>query len=556
MKISKKEKNLLLTVVLIIVALLFYFYIYKPQSNKLVQLKEEVYQKQMMLTMKQEKVKNIGEMELQLKKAKEQILPLAETYFGKVDQEEFIVLLNNLSENSNIHFSKLEFKEGFKDMQDGEVLTPKTKEEESQNSAPPEQTSSTAETANNSTAENPNQATPLSAEEDFYKQQFGNIELLLATADFKGTYEEMTKMINLMDLNPENIVSSSFEWKKPDLEVRGTSKDNLEKNKSTVDSIIEGKILLQFYRVPNIDKYKVEEPSTLETPMVPKSTKPNPVISYPWAWKVVSVAKPSGSVMPGLPGSTVPTPAIPGWPGNIGSKDGMTPYFPSIANVPVVADRPKVRQPESTVAVVPIINPAPAELKPELKEAVVLPSTEPEKEPEKKPEKKKEESIDLSRYDSFDLFKFENLKDYEVTSGNAKSSAQVTFTKAYAKPNPVLSLAYHVDSSSEDAIRLDFKDENIEIKKRPDFFTLSMYAYENTDHSVWLEVEDAQEKQYQILVCEEIDWSEWADIRTAKIPKMEYPVKLKGLSIGNKKNSPKMSSVLLFETISIEYKVR
>lgn len=537
MKISKKERNLLLMVGLILIAFLFFNFIFKPQQAKLTAVKEEHYNKNLELTMKQQKIDNYGNTELTLKKEKEEILPLAETYFGKVDQEEFIVLLNRLSEESGVNFNELVFEEGMDDKKsDNQVLT--AEGEDKQGSAPgsgnpkgatdnPKGAKTESESAEPS-GENAKPVKPKIEDSEFYRTQFGNIELLTASAEFDGTYEQMTQLIHLMDMNPENIISSSFEWEKPDLEVSSIA-SQWESAKNKVDSNIEGKILLQFYRVPNIDKYKVEEVSILEEPSVPKSTKANPVMSYPWAWKLISTTKVTD--IPGMPGGTNS-----GIPSIMATKDGLPGILPLNVNVPsrFPTPTPKVREAE------PINNVPSISFNTEKPKNDVAPVVE---------------TPPVGNFDIYELFRFENLKNINVTSKNVVNKASAVLTTAQGVDHQVISFAYSVDSSSTDGINLNFIDEIIEARAKPQFFELKVFATENTDHSLILNIQDSKGEQYQAKLCEGIDWKGWKAVRTTELPDMQYPIQIKGLTIENKKNSPKISSVILLDVINAGYPI-
>lgn len=506
MRISKREQGLLFIVFALVVLFLFYQYFYTPRKASIEQLQSKKDTQGYQKISQDHRIQTRGDLELKLKELKESMQPVVDKYYTEVDQEEFIVLLNQFAEKSKLTLKKLDFVE-----EDATLNMPVPVQ------TPPAEETPPAEGASAEGEEAPAQEVPAEtppAEGEIPPNPLANIKRLSANAEFEGDYGQFRSLLANMDENPKRVISATLDLRK----------DSNELNTGT--SVVTGNIVLDFYQIRDIAKYSTEgEESVLAGPAVPKSSKPDPVIGYPWAFKVVS------SIGVGtVPGSSPLHPNSPVKP-SIQTKDGMVTYFPSITNsIPPVATG-LVRDSGPVVSLMPS------------KSNLQVPAAGSAGE------------TAAFNYDVFELFRFENLKMIDEGVFTPQGSATAAFVNLSEKDHKVLSLSYQLDPVYGVPLTLSFADEKIEIKNKPDYFAFSVYAYEESDHSVLLNVIDSRGQQYTIPFCEKIDWSEWKTLSAFDIPEMQYPISVKGVSIAGRQNSPKISSMLLFDEISTGYRV-
>lgn len=513
MRISRREQGLLLILLAMLIGFLLYQYFFVPRKTAIDKLKSELELKTYQSISQGHKINSRGNLELKLKELKESMQPVVGKYYTEVDQEEFIVLLNQFAEKSKLTLKKLNFTEESATLElpmpvqtqpggEGSAGAGDPVEDQSIGDA---QTPADAPPANTETVEGETQQNPLA-----------NIKRLSANAEFEGDYAQFRSLLSNMDENPKRVISATLDLKK--------STDVVQAGGNTVT----GNIVLDFYQIRDIAKYSTEEKeSVLAGPAVPKSSKPDPLADYPWAFKVVSSV--GVGTIPS-PSPLSPNPNSPVKP-SIQTKDGMVTYFPSITNsIPPVATG-LVRDSGPVVSLMPS------------KTNTILTSTETSGE------------TAAFNYDVFELFRFENLKMIDDGALTPQGSATAAFVNLSEKDHKVLSLSYQLDPVYGVPLALGFADEKIEIKNKPDYFAVSVYAYEESDHSVLLNVIDSKGQQYTIPFCEKIDWSEWKTLSAFDIPEMQYPISVKGISIIGRQNSPKISSMLLFDSISTGYRV-
>lgn len=506
MKISKREQGLLVIVLVLMLGFLYYQYLYSWQKTNLDKLRAERNTMSSQNIMQTKRIQNRGNLELKLKELKESMLPAVQKYYTEVDQEEFIVLLNQFAEKSKLTLKRLDFVEN-----DAALELPMPVVGPGGNEAPVEE-ETVAEGESEETSE---EETSPPQEGEEVPPPLANIKLLSANAEFEGDYGQFRALLSNMDENPKRVISATLDLKK--------NTDTLISENQTV----MGTIILDFYQIKDIAKYNTEEEdSVLATPMVPKSSKPDPLSDYPWAWKVVSGV--GVGMVPSAPGS-LPSGGSPVKP-SIQTKDGMITYFPSItSSIPPVTTG-LVRDSGPVVSLMPSKNEQPTSVE------------------------NSTETIAFN-YDVFELFRFENLKMLEEGAITPQGSATAAFVNLSEKDHKVLSLSYQLDPVYGVPLMLNFAEEKIEIKNKPDYFSLSVYAYEESDHSVLLNLTDSRGQNYTIPFCEGVDWSEWKTLSAFDIPDMQYPVFVKGISVVGRQNSPKISSMLLFDAISTGYRV-
>ena len=114
MKISNREKNLLLLLFIAVGGYLFFTFVYTPQTEKLETLKQEEQAKQNEYAQMQALINSEGNLDLEIETIKNELLPVARTYFGDIDQEETIVILDDFAQKADLDIKGIRFSEPVK----------------------------------------------------------------------------------------------------------------------------------------------------------------------------------------------------------------------------------------------------------------------------------------------------------------------------------------------------------------------------------------------------------------------------------------------------------
>lgn len=491
MKLSKKEKGMIAIVLIIILGVVYFQYVYTPLLLQIDQKRMEKEQKVQMVSTQKKKIENRGNLELRLKKLKEEMQPLVDDYYGDVDQEEFIVLLNKFAENSKLNLRRLEFTEG------EAMFTINTAHAEEATGGADGSTEG-AETA----AEPAPDVSQESAD-----ATLGNIELLTARTEFEGDYAQFRSLLANMDDNPQRIISATMKLEK--------------ENDRAPGSQIKGNIVLDFYKIKDVDKYITEpEESVLELPYVEKSHKPTPVDAYGWAsiLKVTDVPPvrlgigssgvlqvvPSAPQM--IPGTTIP----------VVGKD--TPIVPK-SQIPASKDARKAPQLQS--ASLPKVTPA--------KE--VLPAV------------------------SGSITEFKTVDGVEIGKGTTNAYATILHQSSDGsryKGGALLNYAFV--EKGKGIVDMNLMDKNLILSQKPKNIDFEFYAQVGSGHKLIVVFKDADNKDYIVHLSENINFSGWKTFELGEtyIPEMNYPVRIKSFLVENNPGATQGASVL-FGGISAAY---
>lgn len=256
MKISKKEQNLLMVLGIVILVYLFFTFIYTPQALKLEQTKAELENQKATMERIELAMQSEGQIDMEILNIKQELFPIVRSYFGDLNQEESIVILNDFGISSSMQLSKISFTEPMpndlvfnSELEKEQVPVEGTKTSNEQDSAAGD--TSTQENSNNSLS--------------------GNITYMSANVGFEGTYEQLMAFLNQMGIYHKNIVSTTM---------------NIEQ---TDNSLLEGEVLLDFYSVKNVDKYIEKSDSVLAANAVPKTARNNIFANYAWTYNVTDI---------------------------------------------------------------------------------------------------------------------------------------------------------------------------------------------------------------------------------------------------------------------------
>lgn len=257
MKVSKKEKNLLIILLLAVIGYLFYTFVYTNQVMRLEQQKIDRDTEAMRYNQMQQTVASEGNIDLETEQIKADLLPMAREYFGAVDQEDTIMVLNDFANSSQIDVTKIAFTElvdkSLEEFNEGEMAEPAPENAEAAGEEQPD-----AETLE-------------------------NIKHMSAQVSFEGTYENLMRFLNEMGSYNKNIVSTTLNIKE------------------SSNAPIEGDVLLDFYIVKEVDKYIAKSASVFEYNYMPKTAKKSPFEGYAWAYSVTDVPAAYVSSFPASP---------------------------------------------------------------------------------------------------------------------------------------------------------------------------------------------------------------------------------------------------------------
>lgn len=111
MKISEREKKILIGLVFILIGAGYFLFVFQPMQEKLADRKIIADEKQMQVENQQKLVENYAANLEKLNELKEEIRPYAERYYGKTDQEAYILYLHDLNTRTGLDIMKITFGE-------------------------------------------------------------------------------------------------------------------------------------------------------------------------------------------------------------------------------------------------------------------------------------------------------------------------------------------------------------------------------------------------------------------------------------------------------------
>lgn len=494
MKISKREKGMLLLLVAFLIGYLYFQFFLTPLMDKTADLHMKQEQKMAEIATQKSKLQKMGDLELKTKKLKEEMKVLAGQFFTDMDQEEFIVLINELSQNSALDLRRLNFDEA----NVGDVapqLMPRTEEEAAA------ETTEEGDSEENAQAPKESQGA-LSKEE--LNQLLSNIDVLAVQANFKGDYSQFRAFLSQLDDHSKRIVSPELNLKKSDDEGAG--------------DMLDGDMTLAFFKIKDMGKYNTEEESILALPAVEKSEKKTPMDPYGWA-SVLRVTD-IPPISSGLQSS---------------GADGLMQIDPENAakGVPQAPTKDTPIMPKNTkMSMTQKMMQPVVERKPS---AVV--SDVPQREEHKK-------------FASFDTIDGVTIG---AGTGKAKATVQYQADQGTRYQGGAL-LNYTFDAKGEGIVDLDLSGKDLKLEKRPKGMSFDFYAQRGTGHRLMVVLRDAKHKDYIVYLSGNIDFTGWKTLEVSEkfIPNMEYPVQMKSFLIENVANGAQGAAVL-FGDIAVEY---
>lgn len=584
MKINAREKTLLIFFGFLLVAFLYYNYFLVDQLNQIDTLKAD---RDFNLNRKielEDKLKNAETLDQEYLMSKNSIIKLSNKFFSEVEQEEFIVLLNDLGVESKISIQSLSFSEtdgaaaieafeqgrakldkyteliaqkkikGYVAPESSEVIMPDKPEEDSSLSEKPDASKVSVKPVNSGsgmsyadgeeisneetegTEEGPSDRTPeniLKSEDPGATTYTNNIKALVANMEIVGTYDQIHNFVSLIAMNEQNIIVDSI---------------SIEKNEDSLDSKTAkntASISLVFYKVLELEDYFEHKDSVLVKNVVAKSKKASPFLAYSWSFTPTSPVSTVGQNSLGTQ-ITLPQP----------TQSILPPYqvYPdntSTSQVGTIQGIPQGVSPQETVpnyeqdnnnsyygsgyTRLPfggyVQNPQPD-----------TSSTTP-----KLPQANPDNTI------SFRSLSGTNL--VLSTKGTAQNRGTLKVSDKSGLTNEVLKLDYHLgDVGYYGSIRIDIENKNIIIDKKATDLVLKIKSEMASGHNIGIEIVDADNMIHDVMLYEDIDWTDWKDVRLLNLPRMSYPVKVKSIYISRVEDVKVTDSVLYFDSLSYSYK--
>lgn len=260
---QKKQIMKLLSLMLILGIGVVYLKFYKPLAADINMLSEDLDIIELEYTVRQNRIGTLGALGEQINTAEEGIKKLVPLFYNNTSQEDLIVKINSLCEDSEVRLLEIEYS-GRSEFQIVETTAETTVEA-------PSETDFFTETITAESTQTEN--SPL----------YGDVFSVTFVADYK----KIMKMLHLIDTNEKIIVNSRLEIS-TDVnansyvsEELATAFPNVDFQKITLEEgALTCKIQIVFFQTENLEKYEKSENSILEEMPREKSTSENPFEKY------------------------------------------------------------------------------------------------------------------------------------------------------------------------------------------------------------------------------------------------------------------------------------
>lgn len=278
LKITKYKKILVIVFVVVILLGGYYKFVFIPQVNKIYQLnlKNEEYERQIK---EEEKTRNLNKKLVEeIRNVNKKINISVTRLFPNIDQEKFIVLLDDMISKSGIKCNNINF---------SEVSIEKVSEEEEKSSKESmletllkEYKALRGQKQDNSTEENEKDKKTADNNNKDSKKVVPEAEKMSITIAYEGTYENIMKFIDEIKAFDKRIIIKDISLGTGSSTDNNNDDNNIIINNYVVnDSYTEnngqvsGNIVLEFYAVP---KFADEEDDYLKREFNNDYGKQNP----------------------------------------------------------------------------------------------------------------------------------------------------------------------------------------------------------------------------------------------------------------------------------------
>lgn len=572
---SEREKILFVFLGLFLVLYLYYNYYLVGQLDQINTLKVDRDTKQSRKMMLEQKIKDGQTLDQEYLMTKNSIIRLSNKFFSEVEQEEFIVLLNDLAKESKVTINGMKFSEsdgteaiqsfeqgrqkvdkyneliaqdkikGYIKQDPKEGLAPpeeKPKEEKpdaSKVSVDPVPSGSDVSYADDQVTEEPVDEntnlhhTPdevLKSEDPSAITYAKNIKGLAVDLTLEGSYSQIHEFVSLVALNERNIIVESIRISKVEDSISNTSAKN------------NAQIKLVFYKVLELEKYFEHKDSILVKQLVAKSSKASPFLSYSWNF---TPSAPSSPIAKNSFGNQITLPQPP---------QSIMPPYQVYPNTMMPTPIPNTTE----LSTVPPSDPGQTGGSGYTRLPFGGYVQNPQPQPQPAPNKDKNDPSNLPQSTPSNTVAFNTLSGISLelnSNGATKNTGKLKLSDSSGLKRNALKLEYHLgDVGYYGAIKVNLDDKNIVLNKKATDIILKVKSEMLSGHNIGLEIIDADNMVHSVILYEDIDWTDWKDVRLLNLPRMSYPAKVKSIYISRVEDVSITDSVLYFDSFSYSYK--
>lgn len=581
---SEREKILFVFLGLFLVLYLYYTYFLVGKLDEINTLKVDRDAKLSRKQMLEQKIQDGQTLDQEYLMTKNSIIRLSNKFFSEVEQEEFIVMLNDLAKESKVTINSMKFNEtdgtaAIENFEKGrekvdkyneliaqdkikgyikpenkdDVTSPSENKEEQKpdaskvsvdpvpsgsdvSYAADENSTNNAEDSTNPTEEPSNSNhTPdeiLQSEDPTATTYAKNIKALNVDLTINGSYSQIHEFVSLVALNERNIIVESIRINKEE----DSMNDKSAKNTANIKVV--------FYKVLELEKYFEHKDSVLAKNLVKKSSKASPFLSYSWNF---TPSTPTGAVAQNSFGNQITLPQPP--------QSILPPYqvYPNTNVVPT----PVPNTSEMSQGVIPgqdqnqdNYNPGYTRLP--FGGYVQNPTPPTANQPSEN------NSSSLLTTKSDNTITFNNLGGVSLelnSNGATKNRGSLKVSDKSGLSRNALKLDYHLgDVGYYGAIKIDLSSKNIVLTKKATDIILKVKSDMTSGHNIGLEIVDADNMVHSVVLYEDIDWTDWKDVRLLNLPRMSYPATIKSIYISRVEDVSVTDSVLYFDSLAYSYK--
>ncbi len=89
---------------------------------------------------------------------------------------------------------------------------------------------------------------------------------------------------------------------------------------------------------------------------------------------------------------------------------------------------------------------------------------------------------------------------------------------------------------------------------QPEYISLMVYSYEKSDHRIGLVLKDSQGDEYNVLLSDEISWTEWNTLQVDLPETITYPAKVQCIYVQNNTIESKTNGIFLLDNMEVAYR--